>query len=274
MAEINDGFCDDTSTISIFEVLMIIRHRILVVFIVGIIIFTGFLGYCLVTPSVYRVSIFVEKKFDFQDNALKEVGLTNLAIPIGMLQKLPSKQQAEKLGVESFLMDDIKAIAASVKEKNVLKIDVLALNTASGEKLIKAFEVYINNLPVVKQQVIFYKDLLKQKYGRLSKLLNNPGEQFKSSDKIVLSEVYSSLYLMEKEYIELKSILSELEKGLFYFSDIYKSDIPVQPRKIVLLAVGAFISGISGILFAFIMEWFSLTKKKYGVGKFSGKDQG
>lgn len=269
MAVKNNMLNDDSSTLSIFEVLMIIKKRILFVFFIILIIVGGFWLYSLYAPRVYSVSGYVEKHFYFMNSNMdnsgeKGVELLNIKLPLEMLQALPQQQQADKLGIDVKLMEDIKRVTVSVKDSTALKIEILTLNVSSAERLLSAYQGYINNLPIVKRYLDFLKKIMTLEHEKLAELLEkSPGDMFQPGDKVVISEVYSSLYSMEKEYIKTPIVLTEIEKGLFIFGDVYKSGLPIKPQKRVLLFAGVFISVLSGILSAFFMEWLSIVKIKY-----------
>ena len=257
----------DNGTISIYEVLMILKKRVRGIGIVAVLIFAFFSAYAVFAPKEYRVSGYVIMNSALEQleekPVKKENVFSNVKLPLEMLQRLPKKQQAEKLGIDINSMNDITNVIISIKNDKALKIEILTLSVPSGEKVMAAYYSYINNLRLVQQEWRMKKQLITQNIEDLKVILNTPDELFKSTEGIVLSEIYSSLYEMRETYNTLANILVELEKGLFLIGDIFTADLPVKPRVLLLLATGLLVGGGGGLFWAFFLEWLSIARLRY-----------
>jgi uncharacterized protein involved in exopolysaccharide biosynthesis len=261
----------DDNTISIYEILLILKKRWLLIFLVASVFTGSFVTYSVISPKVYKVSNVLIFSFpssgnsglasiDSGNSGLASIDIVWIESALKLLNELSSRQQAEELELDKSILDDIKNIKISGLEKsNALKIEVDTLSRESGIKVLQAITNFANSLSFVQKKIIAEQKFLKKNQNDLTAIINNPFGFLNLPENTVISEALYSLYPIKKELNRITNSIDELktEKVMKLAGKTSAPEMPFKPRRFRLAGLGVFIGVFAGIFFAFFMEWIA-----------------
>ena len=258
------------NTISIYEILLILKKRWLLIFLVASVFTGSFVTYSLIAPKVYKVSNVLIFSFSSSGNSdpasssensdLASIDIIGIESALKLLNDLSSRQQAEELELDKSILDNIKNIKISgLGKSKALEIEVDTLSRESGIKVVQAISNYANSLSFVQKKIIAEQKLLKNNQNDLTAIINNPFGLLNLPENSVISEVLYSLYLIKKDLNMITNSIDELKTGkvMKLAGKTSAPEMPFKPRKFLLAGLGVFIGVFAGIFFAFFMEWIA-----------------
>ena len=195
----------DDDTISIYEIWLIMRKRIWLIFIITLLSFGFSLTYFLLAPGVYKVSnvMVLSQSLSIANQVLQGrsdhskdfINILEIKSSIVALKDLSKKQKAKALGLDKSVIEAIEDIKISqIEGANSLKAEVDTLDRDSGVKMIKAISNFTNDLPFVQRRVKSAKELLEKNRDDLRDIIENPLSLLNLPDNAMVSEILSSLY--------------------------------------------------------------------------------
>ena len=267
-------FEDDT--ISIYQLLLVLKKRIVLISIVALAVPCMVSLYILLTPNVYKVSnmLIVNPNFLNFDNSndnnkdiendQKVLSVLDIKPSIDVLETLSRNQQKELLKVSDEIINALIDIRVNIiKETNSLRISFDTLDGNQGVKLMNALQSYLNNLPIIQKILSLRIELLAKNKIDLEKIIADSFEGVKLDGEEVVADGLPSLYSIKEKYNRVESSIKELEKRevLLFVDATYSPEKPYKPNKVFLILAGIFIGVFSGYFLGMFMEWLQIVKQ-------------
>jgi len=255
----------DDNTVSIYEIIMILRKRMTIIGGVAALIFIVFGLAAVFTPKSYRVSGLVTKDSRLKMLETIEEGVKidfpveKVLVQMENFNKLSKEQRGEQLGAELSILKSIKDVKLS-QAHGYLKIEVVTSDVSAGEKAVLAYSNYIKALPVIQSAIHAGIEYLSKNREDLRQIIENPHGSIPFDEKIIFSSVYSSLFSL---FNITERMISYLKEGDVLTVETYVPKVPFKPNLKLLLSIGAFLGVFTGTLLGFFIEWLAYERLRY-----------
>ncbi len=257
--------------ISVYDLYLIIKQWLRVILLTALGIALSFILYGFFSPKLYKVSNVLSQGAELAELAVdRDRAKNGLVIEtkwaLEQLNRLSAQEIAHELSIDASTAKAFRKIRITrMLGVKSLIVDIDTTEPDAGVTIMEKLDGYVNKLPIVKQQIIFQKERLLNEKCLVDKILSNPSYNVSNvSENVVISDFLSSIYDLKKQKLQLTELIHTLEQGRpFRFSvETVSPQTPYKPKIKMLAFVGSIIGICSGIILAFILEWFLIVRHK------------
>jgi uncharacterized protein involved in exopolysaccharide biosynthesis len=247
--------------INLFDCLLILKNKWLIILIVTLITTGLCLVYAVLTPKEYRVhNVLVYNQM--QDGEL--FIQSEIAAAISVLDKINKIKDLEKekvLNRLGFQEKDLKVIknikTSEIKGSSALWIDIETIDINEGIKLMEALPGFILSNPNISSRLKMQRELLTKNREDLKAIIDNPTKDLKLTNNAVVYLPSIDLFTLRERYNSMNALVEKIDRGNFVYL-AWKTEPPIKhfsPSKFKSMLIGLIMGCFLGIFMVFFMEW-------------------